>query len=205
MKVGKFLKESVVFIPSKDAPDWAIPILKKRGIKSDIKVVVYEIADIAGVWHEADVVTYYMYDNGTIKVATGSGKAGPWSTRSEKAIYSGFSGELSKSRAILAVHSYPKSARLYVHPESMAKLLPTNQDDLSNEELFVLGLCSGLKSAYRREEAAKYNVNYDSILSLLLTKGYVNKNGSINVTGKNAIVGKDVSPYKLGLKPKYGY
>jgi len=112
---------------------------------------------------------------------------------------------------IMVTNTYPKSAKLYVHPDAMMKSLPAEEkDDLSKEEKLVIAIMKGLKAFARRKEAGRYGINYDSILQQVIGKGYATKGKAISKKGKNYLLKhfpgtdpiNDIAK-KYGIKNRY--
>jgi hypothetical protein len=88
-----------------------------------------------------------------------------------------------------------KHAVLQVHPENLTPLLSAPSVDLSEDEKTALACTVGLKSAARRENAARkwgeYLVTpaildrWDKAVAGLLAKGLVAKNGAATIEGRN--------------------
>lgn len=78
-------------------------------------------------------------------------------------------------------------ATIYIHPDSLAPLLP-GETDITEREKKILSY-AGYKSAYKKEKFLRNNVTKGEILSLV-ARGYMkmNKAGSTSLTpkGKNA-------------------
>jgi hypothetical protein len=83
-------------------------------------------------------------------------------------------------------------ARMLVHPSMLPALLPGPDADLTENDKVFLYIMRTLKSAYRKESAARSGVTWPDAerLDFLQSKGLVkvNKAGSIRITtdGKNA-------------------
>lgn len=76
-----------------------------------------------------------------------------------------------------------------IHPDNMNQsLLPVQDNDLSEKEKIVLSISNSLKS-FARMEYGRYNginkVEWESIKTDLITKGYMAKNGAPTIKGKN--------------------
>ena len=195
-----------IFVQRKDLPIWVINKLKEHSFAKDIEVRVGEVADVAPVVHDANVKTVYLYDNNKIKEYSLIGGQAINDNDRDFKLKKGYKHNLTKNQMILVINSFPKSAFLYVHPQSMNPILPSNEDNLSNEELMFLAITKGLKSFARKQEAQDYGLEYDSLKIEMIRKGYLNKNGSINTKGKNALLSAGIdSSYnyaaqKLGIK-----
>lgn len=178
-----------MFVKNVDLPDWTKNILKGHGIRKDISVQVGVDVNIGPKWHDADVVDIYLYKDGNISRMSGWGEPNPSITRNkgEYLSHMGFKTTLSPNNGILVVHTYPKSAILYVHPDNIAKFISgSSNDDLTNEEKFVIELIGSLISSARRPEANRYGIkNYDEIVNILIGKGYLNNKGALTTQGKN--------------------
>ena len=77
---------------------------------------------------------------------------------------------------------------LTVHPDNFAAMLPPADTDLTRDEAIVLLATNGLKSSYRRQEAAQHEVDasrYDAALDNLIATGLLRKNKAITAEGKN--------------------
>lgn len=87
-------------------------------------------------------------------------------------------------------------ARVHVAPATLAAMLPAPATELTPAQGVVLHCLKGYKSAYRRDEAARYGVNskeYETVINELAAKGLakVSSNGATQITtnGKNALSG----------------
>lgn len=214
-KIEQYLNEETKqYIDTKDTPDWVKPIVKKSGIAKPILVVIAPNVRIPSNWHDANVRYIYLYDKGKIVSITGIGCPSVNDTQEETVAKEGFTADLNINRMVLLVQTYPKAATLYVSPESMGNLLPTeNKSDLTPEESMALYALKAFKSSYRRSELERYNVNFDKALPGLISKGLATKMGSITKEGRNLMLSNDIyNVYsisaladRLGLKSKYGF
>lgn len=95
----------------------------------------------------------------------------------------------------------PVSARIIVHPETLAPMLPAPKEELTADEQKVLDVFCGYKPAARREELARpykgepiAGAKLDAIVDALVSRGYFSRNkaGAVSVTtkGKNARKGR---------------
>jgi hypothetical protein len=116
---------------------------------------------------------------------------------------------------ILITNTYPKTAKLYVHPDALIKALEEHGQQLTPEEYMVLAITRGLKASYmgrplRADTAAEYGIDYDTVKMQLISKGMLNRNGAINKNGKNALASEfgdafmtyDRIAKKYGIKSK---
>lgn len=81
-------------------------------------------------------------------------------------------------------------ARVILHPQNVAKLLPPAWSDVTDKERKILAAVGGLKSGpYRKEALARLQAT-DADMDTLVQKGLLSKNkaGAISITtaGKNA-------------------
>jgi len=80
-------------------------------------------------------------------------------------------------------------AKIYVNPENMNQFVLTEAPQLTDLESKVLGLVCGLKSAYRREEAARQGISladYEATIASLKGKKLLNAGGAVTPAGRNA-------------------
>lgn len=78
----------------------------------------------------------------------------------------------------------------YLRADDAAPLLPQTAPDLSRECHIVLACAGGLKSAYRREAAAREGIDaatYDQLKDSLIADGLMASNGSITIRGRNVL------------------
>ncbi len=210
------IKSKEFSIDIKDMPNWVKNILSTHKIKGNLSYEAVKEADIGGNWHDANVRTIYLYEKGKIKQVSGAGGVSPNDSKEERLAKQGFKTVLVPDRMVLVVNSYPKSAKLYVHPDAMGELLDDKIDaNLSAEELLALLATKQLKSSYRRDELSRFGVKYDDHVAALKKKGLLSNSGGITTTGRNVIenelekIGLNaISPImqvakKLGFKDKY--
>lgn len=208
MRFIEYINEQKMFVKPNDLPQWVKDKLKYHSYRKDIEVIIDENADVDPVVHDANVKTIYLYDKGNIKEITLIGGVHINDNDKDFKLKRGFKHTLTREQMILVVNSFPKTAFLYVHPQSMNTILPQNNNELSKEELLFLAITKGLKSFARKQECNDYGVEYDSLKNVLINKGYLNKNGSINTLGKNMLLSAGLdSSYnyaatKLGIKHK---
>ena len=214
MKFKQYLNEGLRVVSIKDLPNWVKKILKSKGIRKDVEVDISNKAIIGSNWHDANVMNVYLYKGGKIESQIAIGSQSPNDSKKERQVKQGFTTNLDINKMILVTNTYPKNAKLYVHPDSMAKMIenePTN--DLSKEELLILKIISSLKPFARRKEAEAYNIDFNSIVDTLKNKKYLMKNGGINKNGKNMLINKFGSAFiqiitvakKLGIKSNRSY
>jgi hypothetical protein len=82
----------------------------------------------------------------------------------------------------------------HLRPENAAALLAAPAGaELSREALAVLEVTAGIKSPFRRQEAARVfgvkGAAYDSGLAELARMGYVDKRGAVTIAGRNLRAG----------------
>lgn len=213
MRFLDYLNEQVKYVAIKNLPDWVKKILKSKGIKSDVEVIIGSDVSIGGNWHDYNVMDIYLYNAGRIEPQKAIGGMGPNDTQRERQVKQGFKTKLSQDKMILITNTYPKNATLYVSPDAMAKQLDDGQkQEITSEEYLVLVITRSLKASYmgenqREKEARRYNIDFRTIVNQLISKGLLNKNGAINTNGKNALLDKfdrHLDAYqaanKLGLK-----
>jgi hypothetical protein len=165
-----------------------------------IAVVADSHPSVGGTWHDANRTTLYFRNNitGETRALTGTyGGSNPWQSRSQAAVNEGQEVELPLDGAVLELTSYPKTARLYVHPEAVTKFIPAPTDVLSWAERVVLAATRGLKSSYggvkefRKVESMKDTGisagAYDAAKASLIKTGHLDSRGAITAKGKNAI------------------
>jgi len=101
------------------------------------------------------------------------------------------------------------SVRIYVNPGTMAKMLPPPSTGLSDVEVTVLKITSGLKSSYRQEYFDKL-AGVDEAKEKLKAGGYLTKAGAITTKGENYLTGltdaekKRLGTVAQGLTGRYG-
>lgn len=88
-----------------------------------------------------------------------------------------------------------RAATVYVRPENLTPLLPKAEVELTPDEWVVLVCTSSLKSAYRRENAAKVwgsyivtdkvKARWDAAVAGLRDKGMVDSRGAATIEGHN--------------------
>lgn len=194
MRFLSYLKEQVKYISIKDAPDWVKEILGKA--KYDLEVIVGSDVSTGGNWHDYNVMRVYLYQGGRVSVQSAAGGPSINDTERERKVKDGFNVKLTPDKMVLITNSYPKGARLYVHPNAMSKVfLEEPKQDITPEEYLALVATKSLKASYaggkpREQECMKYGVNYETAKAQLISKGLLNKNGAINKHGKNAILAK---------------
>lgn len=206
------------YISVKDLPDWVRRTLG-RGFKRDVEVEIGETVRTGGNWHDANVMNVYLYNKGKVAHQSAIGGQSPWDTSNQSQVKKGFETRLNKDKMILITNSYPKSAKLYVHPDAMIKSLDEPKQNITDEEYMVLAITRGLKASYagrplRKDTAEEYGINYEMTIKQLISKGLVNRNGAINKNGKNALasgfndafVNYETLARKFGMKSKkYGW
>lgn len=211
MKFKQYLEEAKKYVSKKDLPDWVKKILKQKKIGKEIMVEIGANVDVPSNWHDANVKEIFGYDKGKVHSVSAIGTMSLGDTKKDIQAKKGFKTKLTPDKMILVTDTYPKKATLYVHPDAMIKALESeNGDDLSNEEIMLLFITRGLKPAFRREHAASYGIDYNSISQSLINKGYLMKNRAINKKGKNYLLnfedGKHMQDHqvadKLGMKRK---
>lgn len=182
------------YIEIKDAPAWAKPLLKEHGINKELVVMTGIKHRIGGSWHDLCRLTLYGYneETGGLKRVDGEyGGVTPFHSKTVNYLNAGFDVQLqSPSQFFLEISSYPKTARLYVHPGCVAKALP-EQPVLTKEELAVLWVTKSYKANYRAEELFHWRrlrkLEIDKIKERLHKEGYLTAAGAITVKGKNAV------------------
>ena len=183
------------YVSPRDLPDWVRRILKDKGIGKDVEVEISDNVRTSGNWHDANVMDIFLYDKGKIANQHAIGGLSVNDTGREAQVKRGFETRLSKDKMILITNTYPKGAKLYVHPDAFIKALEEPKQQLSNDEYMVLVITKGLKSSYmgrplRKDTAEEYKIDYDMVKNQLISKGLLNRNGAINKHGRNAILDK---------------
>lgn len=213
MKFKQYLEEAKKYVSKKDLPDWVKRILKQKKIGKEIMVEIGTNVNIGSNWHDANVKEIFGYDKGKVSSVTAIGTMQLGDTKKDIQAKKGFKTKLNPDRMILVTNTYPKSATLYVHPDAVIKALePEVENELSKEEIMLLFITRGLKPSFRRQEAASYGIDYNSVSQTLINKGYLMKNKAINKKGKNYLLtfekGKHMQDHevadKLGIK-RAGY
>ena len=190
---GGTLDEGTVrYVSPRDLPDWVQRVLKGKKIGKDVAVEVGDRVVTSGNWHDANVMDVYLYDRGKVAHQMAIGGQSPWDTGKEAQVKKGFETTLNKDKMILITNTYPKTAKLYVHPDAMIKALDEPKQQLTPEEYMVLAITRGLKAAYaggypRKDTSAEYGIDYDTVKNQLISKGMLNRAGAINKNGKNAL------------------
>lgn len=85
----------------------------------------------------------------------------------------------------------PTFARITVHPDNLAKLLPSGDEpELSETMLKALAVYRSIKGGHRAEYLKRYGVT-DADVDMLVSDGYLKRNRagatSITTLGKNAV------------------
>lgn len=211
MRLLKYLNENLKYVSKKDLPNWVKKVLKEKKIGKEILVKIGANVKVGSNWHDANVRYIYGYDKGKVKAIPAIGTMSLGDTKKDIKAKKGFETKLTPDKMILVTDSYPKKATLYVHPDAVIKALENeDEDNLSNEEIMLLYITRGLKPAFRRQEAASYGIDYNSVSQSLINKGYLMKNRAINKKGKNFLLnfekGKHMQDHevadKLGIKRK---
>lgn len=87
----------------------------------------------------------------------------------------------------------PTYAVVSVHPDSLAKWLPSGGDDVTEKESWALEIFASLKSCARKDELDRYKITSQEIDGLV-ERGYLkrNKSGATSITtkGKNKRSGR---------------
>ena len=199
------------YVSVRDLPDWARKVLKSHRIAKDVEVEISDKVRTSGNWHDANVMDVYLYDRGKVAHQHAIGGQSPWDSARENQIKKGFETTLNKDRMILVTNTYPKTAKLYVHPDAMIQALEEPKQELTKEEYLVLAITRGLKASYqgrplRKDTAAEYGIDYDTIKAQLISKGMLNRNGAINKNGKNALAAKFDNAFidYMSIARKYG-
>jgi hypothetical protein len=90
------------------------------------------------------------------------------------------------------------SVRIYVNPATMAKSLPEPSTGLSDTEVIVLRITSGLKSSARKEYMDRV-AGAEEAKTKLMDGGYLNKAGAVTLKGENYLSGlTDAEKKRLG-------
>lgn len=198
-----------VYITFKDLPPWAQTICKARDMRpASIEVRVGAEHEIPPTWHDNDRRDLHAFTGEDVTT-----KAGAYyesllnASPQEKAVWSGGKLRLlNANHMVLETHTYPKIARLYVHPEAMPAMLPASPE-LSWEERVVLTATAGLKSSYdgvsdyRRHEAMKLtgisSLLFDQARASCIGKGLLSKSKAITAKGRTALGDRYSSLYSL--------
>ena len=215
MRLKKYITEASKYVSPRDLPNWVQGVLKSHRIGSDIEVIIGDKVNTSGNWHDANVMDVYLFDRGKIKSQKAIGGQSMFDRGAEAQVKRGFETKLTRDKMILITNTYPKSAKLYVHPDAMLKALDEPKQDITDHEYLVLAITRGLKASYqgrplRKDTAAEYDVDYDTVKQQLISKGLLNRNGAINKNGKNALIAKFDNAFieysnlarKLGIKSK---
>jgi len=187
-----FNEGTVRYVAPRDLPDWVQRVLKGKKIGKDVAVEIGDRVVTSGNWHDANVMDVYLYDRGKVAHQMAIGGQSPWDSGKEAQVKKGFETTLNKEKMILITNTYPKTAKLYVHPDAMIKALDEPKQQLTPEEYMVLAITRGLKAAYgggypRKEASAEYGIDYETVKAQLISKGMLNRAGAINKEGKNAL------------------
>jgi len=186
-----------IILATKDAPDWAKPILKEKGFGT-VDAIADDEPTIGGSYGDGDVITAYFYVGGRVHQQNSvSYESILTADKKEAALHFGAKVKLwddvvpGKPNMVLVVHTRPKKAMLYVHPNQMPKQLgaPAGGDDLSDDEKKVLLITKAYISSYRQEYFKKYKVfkNLDNIKKSLVEKKLLTTNGALSLAGKNKV------------------
>jgi len=73
-----------------------------------------------------------------------------------------------------------------VNPADMPKYI-TAPVELSADESKILSIIRGYKSQYRRDYAKRANIDFDSTVALLKTRGFLTPQGGLTIAGKNTV------------------
>jgi hypothetical protein len=190
--IGEINEGATKYVSVKDLPDWVKRVLG-RSFKKDVEVEIGDTVRTGGNWHDANVMDIYLYDRGKVAHQSAIGGQSPWDTANQSQVKKGFETRLNKDKMILITNTYPKTAKLYVHPDAMIKALDEPKQNITGEEYFVLAVTRGLKASYaggkpRKDTAEAYGINYEMTVKQLISKGLLNRNGAINKNGKNALL-----------------
>ena len=194
-KIDRLLGETVRYVSPRDLPDWVKKVLKSHKIAKDVEVEITDKVSTSGNWHDANVMDVYLYDRGKVAHQHAIGGQSMFDTGKEAQIKKGFQTRLTKDKMILITNTYPKVAKLYVHPDAMIKALDEPKQDITDEEYMVLVITRGLKASYqgrplRKDTAAEYGIDYETVKAQLISKGLLNRNGAINKNGRNVLIAK---------------
>lgn len=191
-----------MFIEFKDSPPWAQTLLKSAGFTSRAVVEVQAAVthQVGGTWHDANRVTLHFVDGRERKLETRVGTYGGaniFASAEENAVNLG--GEITLPNPdcmVLELHTYPKMARLYVHPEVIPLWLPKT-DGLSRDEQIVLVAVRSYKSSYlgikdyrcweARQATDISKEAYQVAKARLIEQGHLDKRGALTVKGRNAV------------------
>lgn len=187
MKLKQYLKESTLYVETKNLPDWAKNILKKEGIRKPVSTKAGITHNIGHNWHDSNCMDIILWKDNKIKSVSYCG--GPAINDRPDILQwkNGVDVSLKNGEMIMVISSYPKGASLYVHPDDIKPLLdaPTTSSDMTPGEIFSLYITRSLKSAARKHSAAAVNVDYDGCVKLLKSKNLVSNGGGITTQGKN--------------------
>lgn len=198
-KIALFLKKAF-FVDKKD-----IPLEIQNWVDNKIgRVIKYEIRqaqkiDITIPWHEADKVYYALFElekNGNAKKTTMEFSRSGMESFSDKPIQG--SGNIPSGYVMVEAHTHPKMAVIYTSDDAQ-QFVPLKSDNLSDEEILILYFAKALKPFAR--PIFKDNGLYEN----LVKKGYLLKNNSITVNGRNIVEEKKDYIYELthGERAKY--
>jgi len=210
MRFKQYISEALLFVSIKDLPDWVKKVLKQKKIGKDVKVETTTKVKIGSNWHDANVRDIFAYKNGKVMSQMAIGTMQLGDTKKDIQAKQGFETPITPDQMILVTDTYPKQAKLYVHPDTMIKALepPSNVKELAGPEILILVITRGRKPAFRREEAARFGLDYNSISLSLINKGFLMKNKAMNKKGKNFLLTHDLNGQvddvasKVGIKRK---
>lgn len=185
------------FIELNQMPDWAKMILASLKMKpSSIKVIAGQNVQVGGTGDDRDKITLFVHNgNGTRVIAGTFGGLNPFANRAESAVNAGFEAKLSTiNEMILEVHTYPKIAKLYVHPESLPKQIASDVDMPTRHEMIVLIATRSFKSSYAGDGLFRFTEakretgitwpEWDAAVTNCKAKGWLDARGAIKAAGK---------------------
>ena len=182
-----------VYIEPKDYPGWLKLTLRDMGYKPKmIRVIPTDYARVGRSWHERNRETVFVngHDNCTRRYDGSWGGQNAYATGVAKAVDEGIAVPMTPTIMVAVFSTYPKSVKLYVHPDVMPKYLPP-VDEMDPEELLVLTCIKCLIPRARREAFARYTTVspgfFDQALPDLIARGFLNKNKSISAKGRNVV------------------
>lgn len=193
---------SSIHIEYRDLPDWAKGVLADIGMRpTSIEVRIGEGAAIPGSWHDNNRPTLYLFDAAFNRVSRIDGNYGGSSNMfsaaadpAARSLNRGFSVTLTDNVMLMLVNSYPKSVRMFVHPDSLLAKLPPKDEGVTWAMRVVLVATRSLKSSYggdpnyRRSEAVSTTgiavTAYNEARHECVKQGYLTARGAITAAGR---------------------
>jgi len=200
IKISKLLTENILYLNSQD-----IPIEIKNWVKNTIghniqkyKLNQGDTINVRMPWHEADIDYYQLFKLLPNNRAQEIDKIGnlefPIIRKGSEGI-GNFTGKevhgktkIPSGYVMVIASTYPKSAEI-ITADDATKLLPLSTsdiEDLSDQELAILYWANTLIAKYRPKFK---NIEF---YNNLINKGYLLKNKSITIKGKNLLQNKNI-------------